>query len=187
MVGVNHADQRDAQLLGFQDADVVETHVDHENRVRQGIHVLDAADVFFQLFHFALEGQLFLLAQGVEADFLLGLHFLEALDRGLDRLEIGQHAAQPALVDKRHAGAPGFGGNQLTGLALGADHQDGAAVGRQLFGELHRVLEHRQRFFEVDDVDTVAMAEDIRGHLGIPEAGLVTEMDAGFQHFTHAC
>jgi hypothetical protein len=27
--------------------------------------------------------------------------------------------------------------------------------------------------FQVDDVDLVAMAEDERGHLGVPEAGLV--------------
>ena len=29
------------------------------------------------------------------------------------------------------------------------------------------------------------MAEDVRGHLGVPEAGLVSEMDTGFQHLTH--
>jgi hypothetical protein len=29
------------------------------------------------------------------------------------------------------------------------------------------------------------MAEDERGHLRVPEAGLVSEMDAGFQHFAH--
>jgi hypothetical protein len=34
-------------------------------------------------------------------------------------------------------------------------------------------------------VDLVAMAVDVRGHLGIPEARLVSEMDTGFQHFTH--
>jgi hypothetical protein len=51
--------------------------------------------------------------------------------------------------------------------------------------ELGGVLEHRQRFFQVDDVDLVAMAEDERGHLGVPEAGLVSEMDTGFQHFAH--
>jgi hypothetical protein len=27
--------------------------------------------------------------------------------------------------------------------------------------------------------------KDERGHLGVPEAGLVSEMDAGFQHFAH--
>jgi hypothetical protein len=34
-------------------------------------------------------------------------------------------------------------------------------------------------------MDLVAMAIDIRGHLGVPEARLVPEMDTGFQHFTH--
>jgi hypothetical protein len=57
--------------------------------------------------------------------------------------------------------------------------------GRQLAHELHRVVEERLRLLEVDDVDLVAMAVDVRGHLGVPEAGLVAEMDTGFQHFTH--
>jgi hypothetical protein len=34
-------------------------------------------------------------------------------------------------------------------------------------------------------VNFVAVAEDERGHLGVPEAGLVTEVDTGFQHFAH--
>jgi hypothetical protein len=29
------------------------------------------------------------------------------------------------------------------------------------------------------------MTKDKRGHLGVPEAGLVTEVDTGFQHFAH--
>jgi hypothetical protein len=31
----------------------------------------------------------------------------------------------------------------------------------------------------------VAMAEDIRGHLGIPETGLVAEVNTGLQHLAH--
>jgi hypothetical protein len=42
-----------------------------------------------------------------------------------------------------------------------------------------------QGLFEVDDVDLVAMAEDERGHLGVPETGLVAEMNAGLQHLAH--
>jgi hypothetical protein len=34
-------------------------------------------------------------------------------------------------------------------------------------------------------VNLVAMTKNVLGHLGVPEAGLVTEVDAGFQHFTH--
>jgi hypothetical protein len=34
-------------------------------------------------------------------------------------------------------------------------------------------------------MNLVAMTENERGHLGVPEAGLVTEMDTGFQHLAH--
>jgi hypothetical protein len=34
-------------------------------------------------------------------------------------------------------------------------------------------------------MDLVAVAEDERGHFWIPKTGLVTEVDTGFQHFTH--
>ena len=160
-------------------------HVNDENGVWQGSHILNAADVFFKLFDFALESKLFFFADGVQTRFLLGLHFLQALDGCLDRFEIGQHAAQPALVNKRNTCALGLHGNGLARLALGADHQNGAAIGRQLTGKLHRLVVHRQRFLEVDDVNAVAMAENIRCHLRVPEAGLVTKVDAGFQHFAH--
>jgi len=46
-------------------------------------------------------------------------------------------------------------------------------------------LVHAHRFFEVNDMNSVAMAENERGHLWIPEACLVTKVDASFQHFAH--
>ena len=185
VVRVDHADDRDAELLGLGDGDLVEAHVDHEHRVGQRVHVLDAADVLLELDELALEHQRFLLDPDLGAGLDLRLHFLQALQRALDGLEVGQHAAEPALVDVRHAAALGLGRDHLARLALGADHQDRAAAARQLAHELHRVVEERLRLLEVDDVDLVPMAVDVRGHLGVPEAGLVSEMDAGFQHFTH--
>jgi len=116
---------------------------------------------------------------------LLGLHVFEALDGCLDGFEIGQHATQPALVDIRHASPLGFLGHGFARLTLGADHQNGAAVGCQLANELGGFLEKRQGFFQVDDVDFVAMSKNEWGHLGVPEAGLVSEVDPGFQHFAH--
>jgi diaminopimelate epimerase len=71
-------------------------------------------------------------------------------------------------------------------LTLGTDHQHGATVRRQLLDELDSVLEHRQRFLQVDDVNFVAVTKDERCHLGVPEAGLVTKVDACFQHFAHS-
>ena len=113
------------------------------------------------------------------------LEVLEALDRRLDGLEVGQHAAEPAGVDVGHAGAARFLGDDLARLALGADEQDRALVRGQLADELHRLLVHLHRLLEVDDVDLVALAEDVLGHLRVPVAGLVAEVDSGFQHLTH--
>src|SRR5690606_25311804 len=59
------------------------------------------------------------------------------------------------------------------------------AAGGQLLHELGGVLVLGHRLLEVDDVNLVAMAEDIGGHLGVPVAGLVTEVDDSIQHFAH--
>src|SRR5690606_37493928 len=37
----------------------------------------------------------------------------------------------------------------------------------------------------IDDVDSVAFAEDVLGHLRVPEAGLMSEMNARLQHLSH--
>jgi len=143
VVRVHHADQWNAQFLGFQNGNLVETHVDHKDGIRQHGHVLNATDVFFKLFDFTFEHELFFFAQRVEADFLLSFHVLQALDGSLDGFEVGEHAAQPALVNIRHAGALCFSSHGVTGLTLGAHHEDVAAVCRELFDELQCVLEHR--------------------------------------------
>src|SRR5690606_16815974 len=63
--------------------------------------------------------------------------------------------------------------------------QDGAALLGDGRDEVHRVREQRDGLLEVDDVDLAAGAEDVRGHLRVPVAGLVAEVDAGFQHLAH--
>ena len=40
-------------------------------------------------------------------------------------------------------------------------------------------------FLEVDDMNLAASTEDERCHFRVPEAGLMAEMDTGFQHLTH--
>src|SRR3546814_11327424 len=72
--------------------------------------------------------------------------------------------------------------DRVARAALGADEQDHAALLRDARDEVHRVAEQRHGLFEVDDVDLAAGAEDVRRHLGVPVAGLVAEMQAGFQH-----
>jgi hypothetical protein len=113
------------------------------------------------------------------------LEVLQALDRALDRLEVGQHAAEPALVDERHRRALRFLGDDLARLPLGADEQDRALVRRQLADVLHRVVVLLERALEVDDVDLVAVAEDVLGHLRVPVTRLVAEVHTGLQHLAH--
>ena len=60
---------------------------------------------------------------------LVLLHLRDALRDGL---EVGEHAAQPTLVDVRHAALLGVALHAVLGLALGADEQDGPAVGDQV-------------------------------------------------------
>ena len=69
--------------------------------------------------------------------------------------------------------------------ALRADEQDAAAVGDHLANERGRIVVERQGLFQVDDVDPVALPEDERRHLGVPETGLMSEVDARFQHLPH--
>ena len=141
---------------------------------------MNAANVFFKFFKLAHKNELFFFRHCVKTHFLLNFHVLQTLDGCFHSLEIGKHTAQPTLIDEGYTCSLGFRGDEFTSLSLGAHHQNGAAVGRQLLGELHRVLEHRQRFFQVDNVDFVAMAKNERGHFGVPKASLVSEMDAGF-------
>ena len=114
-----------------------------------------------------------------------GFQFLQARNRLLDGTEVGQHATQPTLRDERHATAGRFFHHDVTSRALGADEQDVGALLGQLGDVLHRFVELRKRLFQIDDVELAAGTEDVRRHLGVPVAGLVAEMNAGFQHLAH--
>ena len=67
---------------------------------------------------------------------------------------------------------------------LGADDQDRLALGGPLAHLFGGLIQHALGDFEIDDVDFVALAEDVRRHAGVPVPGLMSEMDTGFQHFT---
>ena len=66
-------------------------------------------------------------------------------------------------------------------LALGADEEDVLAAQDDFAHELLRELELPQRLLQVDDVDPVALGENEAAHLGIPAAGLVSEVDTGLE------
>ena len=99
--------------------------------------------------------------------------------------EVGEHAAEPALVHVGHADTRRLFGDGLLGLLLGADEHHGATVGDGLLDELVRLVDVGQRLLQVDDVDAVAVGEDEPLHLGIPATGLMPEVGAAVQQLFH--
>ena len=55
-----------------------------------------------------------------------------------------------------------------------------------LADEVERAREQRHGLRQVDDVDAVAVAEDVRLHLRVPAVGLVAEMRSGLEQLLHA-
>ena len=186
VVAVHHADHGDGQFARLGHGDIFITHVDNEQGVGDALHVLDPGQARLQLVELALIHKLLFLADPLQA--AVGLHgfdIFQPIDGLAHGLEIGQQAAQPAPVDIGHAAAGGLFGDDGLGRAFGGDKQDGGLFGRHAAREIERLLVQGQGFFQIDDVDLVALAEQIRGHAGVPVTGLMTEMNAGFQHFTH--
>jgi hypothetical protein len=89
------------------------------------------------------------------------------------------------VIDERLAAAPGRLGDLLACLALGADEEHAPAARDGIAHGLQRRIERRHRLFQVNDMDAVSHAEDEGLHLRVPAAGVVAEMDAGFQKLAH--
>jgi len=186
VIGIDHPDQRDTELARLGHCNLVVTDINHKNRIGQTGHIFDPADTLGELFMFALRQKSFLLGQALKT--AVGnhrVHVLEAFDRRLDRLEVAEHATEPAGINVGHTATTSFFRNDFACLTLGADKKNGATVGRQATDVLDRLLVHDDGLFEVDDVDSISMAEDVGGHLGVPEPGLMSKVDTRFQHIAH--
>src|SRR5215207_5026611 len=185
--GDEDGDHRDAQLVRLADGDVLLRGVDDPHRARDAGHVPDAAEGLRELVLLAAQDQQLLLGHAraghvVEVELL---ELLEALQPPVDGLEVGEHAAQPALVHVRHPDPGRLLGDRLLGLLLGADEHHRAAVRDGLLDELVRAVDVGQRLLQVDDVDAVALGEDEALHLRVPTAGLVPEVHAALEQLLH--
>jgi hypothetical protein len=114
------------------------------------------------------------------------LEVVQAPDARRHRLVVGQQAAEPAVVDVRHAGGLGDRLDPVAGLLLGADEQHRPAAVGDLGGEALGLLEQSLRLEQIDDVDAGALAVDETAHLRVPAARLVAKMDAGLQQLRDA-
>ncbi|RMO66854.1 hypothetical protein ALQ39_100841 [Pseudomonas amygdali pv. eriobotryae] len=185
-VGIDNADNRDAQLVGFGDRDALVINVDNEQCVWQTAHILDTTQAAIQFFQITGAHQGFFLGQLGEST-VFGLHFqlAQTLDRLTNGLEVGQHATQPAMVDVRRTATCCFFSNDFASGTLGADEQNLVFARSQALNESQGFVEHRQGFFKVDDVNLVTRAENVLTHFRVPVTGLVTEVHTGLQHIAH--
>ena len=113
------------------------------------------------------------------------LQALQLVDARADGAPVGEHAAQPALGDVGHAAAHGFFLDGFLRLALGADEEHRAAVGDGVADQVIGLFEGFDRLLQVDDVDAVALGEDIGLHAGIPLVGAVPKVHTAFQQRFH--
>ena len=111
--------------------------------------------------------------------------FGEPFEAVADGAVVGERAAQPALADEGHPAAGRLAFDGFLGLPLGADEQHQAAVAGHLGEVAVGPQQAANGLAQVDDVDEIALAVDVRPHLGVPTAGPMPEMDAGLDQVLH--
>src|SRR5207247_507574 len=95
----------------------------------QRVHVLEAADVLLEALALLLEARDFLLRKlEVCAVLLHALELAHAIEALLDRAEVRERAAEPAVDDEEGARARRLLLHDLLRLALRADHQQRSAA-----------------------------------------------------------
>ena len=160
--------------------------VNHEQAARQVLHLADAAQVLQKLLALGHQLDDFLLRQHFELAALFHrVDGVQARDTGLDGAEVGHHAAQPAVIDIIHVAALGLGLDGLLRLLLGADEQHALAFHRDGANESISLVDLADGLLQINDVDAVALGEDVRRHFGVPAAGLMAEVNAGLQKLLH--
>ncbi len=186
-VGVGDGHDRDLEPMRLPHGDLLLLRVHHVDHSRQPGHVLDAGQVALELLPLALQQELLLLRVVLEDAFLApALQLLQPADVLLDRLEVGEHAAQPALGDVERPAALRLAPHDLGQLGLGAHEQGGLAGQHRLAGQLLRPLQLPQGLLQIDQVDSAALGEDVPSHLRVPARGLMPEVDPRLQELLEA-
>ena len=76
-------------------------------------------------------------------------------------------------------------GDLVRGGTLGADKQNTATTRGDVAQRLEGGMKHRHGLLQVEDVDLVPLAEDVRLHPRVPATGAVSEMHASLKHLAH--
>ena len=102
-------------------------------------------------------------------------------------MEVCQQAAQPALVNVVLTRSLSFFADSVLCLSLCSDkeHSLSSVLSNRIGNKSDRIAKHPLSLLKVNNVNAIALAEDVFLHLRIPAPNLVAEMYAGFQEFFH--
>ena len=152
-------------------------YVDNEESARQTAQVSDRAEVLLELSTLASDLKELALRQVRECTVVHQLvdvrHFLHSLANGG---EVGKHTAGPTLDNVRHIYACCLLSNNVLSLFFSSDEQDLLALLGNLLQSLCSLVNLGYGFVQIDDVDAIALHEDIGCHGGVPFATEVTEV-----------
>ena len=183
-VRIDDSDNGDTETDGFLNGVLLADDVNDDDGTGLLGHIGDTGEVLLKLIELATEHGSLLLVLGELAAVGLrsGLELTHALDGRADRLGVGERTAEPALGDVELADAPRAVLDEFGNLLLRGDEKDVLTGENGVAEELGGFVEESDALGEVDDVDTVALIEDITFHLRVPTLRLVTEVETGVEH-----
>ena len=120
-----------------------------------------------------------------EPSSIAAFHIFQTLDRCFDCFKVGQHTTQPTLINVWHTCTVCFSSDQVTGLTLWPPTIKMVPRLADNWRMNFIASDTSPMFFQVHDMNLVAMTEDVRCHLWDSKTSLVTKMNTSFQHFTH--
>ena len=161
-------------------------HVNNEHGIWQTTHVLYATKPSLELIQLPLTGQRFLFREFGKGTILgLRLKFPQLSDRLANRLVVGQHPAEPSVVDVGLATTLGLRLNHLPCVSLGSHEQNFVLLSRQRTDIVARLGHSRDGQLKIDNVNVVSGTENELSHLRIPIPGLMTKVNTCFKQVAH--
>ena len=168
-VGVDDGEDGNAEALCFAYGDVLLEYVYDEECRWQAVEVSDRAEHLLELGALAGDLEFFALGEVIKRAVLTHLvdggHFLDGL---ADGGEVGKHASGPALDDVGHAYGGGLFGYDLLSLLLGGHEKDASLTGGDVLEGIGGLVHLGGCFIQIDDVNTVALHEDVWSHGRVP-------------------
>ena len=171
----------DTKLFGFLNGNLLADWVHNEKCFWKAFHRPETRQVPVDLGPFASQLRNHLL--GVTGGLFAiqnPLQLFKTFQTTTNRHEVRQCPTQPALCHIRHATASGLLHDRIRRLTLRANEQNQTIVRCHPIEELRATQQAADGFLQVDDVNQVTLAVNVRLHLRIPAAGAASEVYASF-------